>query len=256
MRPIELDAFEYAVPVFYCDVRLREVMMIAHGENVPLNFDVDLRQLAEMTEWWSGRELMELMLDSPLNEQAILTNDNLLAQVKLKGSNIVPELRAKRMRELLMFTADHCTSQTIREDIKWRFGPDFIVSKDKVPTIQPTEIHVSQKFVINQPGVVVAGGEATNFTVNQSLSGATDLDLNKLATELAVLVASLRDNPNDGETREPAIRAVAAAHREAEKGNGAGVLENLSKAGEWVLNVATKIGVPVAAEAIKRSLGL
>jgi len=53
-----------------------------------------------------------------------------------------------------------------------------------------------------------------------------------------------------------AIGAVASAEIEAKQNNGPQVLECLSKAGRWTLDSATKIGVVVAASAIKTALGM
>ena len=50
--------------------------------------------------------------------------------------------------------------------------------------------------------------------------------------------------------------AIAAAEIEARKGNGERVLEALSRAGKWSLDVAGKIGVGVATAALKSALGL
>ena len=53
-----------------------------------------------------------------------------------------------------------------------------------------------------------------------------------------------------------AIGAVAAAEIEAKQNNGPQALEYLSKAGKWTPDTATKIGVVVAASAIKTALGM
>jgi hypothetical protein len=49
---------------------------------------------------------------------------------------------------------------------------------------------------------------------------------------------------------------VAAAEKEAKAGNEEKAIDHLKKAGKWALDMATKIGVTVATEAIKGSLGL
>jgi hypothetical protein len=45
---------------------------------------------------------------------------------------------------------------------------------------------------------------------------------------------------------------VGAAEKAASQGDGPTVLQHLKTAGKWTLGVAEKIGVAVAAEAIKR----
>jgi hypothetical protein len=60
-------------------------------------------------------------------------------------------------------------------------------------------------------------------------------------------------SPGKGEQDE-AIGAVAAAVKTASKGDGPTTLQHLKAAGQWALGIAEKIGVAVAAEAIKRAL--
>jgi len=51
------------------------------------------------------------------------------------------------------------------------------------------------------------------------------------------------------------LGALAAAEKNAEAGDAEGVNEALKKAGTWSLGLATKAGVPLAVEAIKKALG-
>lgn len=50
--------------------------------------------------------------------------------------------------------------------------------------------------------------------------------------------------------------ALAEAEKAAAAGDGRATEKALKKAGTWALNQATVIGVPVAVEVLKRSLGL
>jgi hypothetical protein len=54
--------------------------------------------------------------------------------------------------------------------------------------------------------------------------------------------------------QDEAIGAVAAAEKAASEGDSAGVLQHLKTAGKWSLEIAQKIAVPVAVEAIKNAL--
>jgi hypothetical protein len=253
--PIELDTFTYVLPVFYGDQGLREIMMVSHAEQVPLDVDVDLLDISARTEWWSAHELKELMTETRLDERGILTVENLIHRIALMGSNIVPSQRRKRTQELFRFTADHCTSNYIREDISFRYGPDFTVSETvpELPRIVIEELHME----IKQAGVVIGpGGKAKNIKFKQVLNEASPLeDLPKLAEGLATLRAAIEREPEVPE-KHVALEAVKSAEEEAKKGNGQKVLGFLAKAGEWTLKVATKIGVGVAEAAIKQSLGL
>jgi hypothetical protein len=51
-----------------------------------------------------------------------------------------------------------------------------------------------------------------------------------------------------------AIGAIAAAEAEAKNGDESKTLDYLAKGGQWALDMAIKLGVPVAVEAIKKSI--
>jgi hypothetical protein len=97
-------------------------------------------------------------------------------------------------------------------------------------------------------------GTITNYgQVWQQMKSTVDLD--KLAAELVELRAALRQKAQTVE-EDKAVAVVAEAESEARKGNGPGALEKLARAGSWVLGVAKDIGVSLAAEALKKSLGM
>jgi hypothetical protein len=82
-----------------------------------------------------------------------------------------------------------------------------------------------------------------------------DLNLPRLAQELAQLRAGMKREAQGTAEQDEAIGAVAAAEKAADQGNGSAVLQNLrAAAGEWSLGIAEKIGATGAAEAIKRML--
>lgn len=93
-----------------------------------------------------------------------------------------------------------------------------------------------------------------NVSINQQ---GAQLDLATLAQQLERLRASMKaeadpDNPD----HDTEIGAIAAAQSAAKKGDESKVLSYLSQAGQWALDVAAKIGVTVATEAIKKSAGI
>ena len=75
------------------------------------------------------------------------------------------------------------------------------------------------------------------------------VDLASLAAQLAILRAELEKLASDDE-HDIAIGAVMAAEAEAKEGHGPEALSALAKAGDRVLEVGTKIGVPIAVVAI------
>ncbi len=80
-------------------------------------------------------------------------------------------------------------------------------------------------------------------------------DLVKLAGELEKLRTEMRGRAQDAE-HDVATGQIAEAEQCAKEGNQKGVVSHLKKAGAWALDIATKVGVDVAAAAIKASLGL
>jgi hypothetical protein len=82
-----------------------------------------------------------------------------------------------------------------------------------------------------------------------------EVNLSDLAAELSRLRDELAAGPSS-QDHERAVAEVEAAVEAARSGNGPRVLALLSRAGKWVLNVATQIGVPVATAALKQALGV
>jgi hypothetical protein len=113
-----------------------------------------------------------------------------------------------------------------------------------------------QYNVYGQSGAVGANAHAHDITFNQVWNQLESrVDLGKLAEEHARLrVAMDRDAAAPGE--KLAVGAVAAAEECARRKDGPKVVEYLKTAGRWALGVAEKIGVSVASEAIKGSLGM
>lgn len=93
-----------------------------------------------------------------------------------------------------------------------------------------------------------------NTTVNQA-QGQEKLDLPTLADQLAKLRGEMKKEATTPE-HDVSVGAIAAAESAAKKGDEKSTLEHLQDAGKWALELGIKIGVPVAIEAIKRSVGL
>ncbi len=53
-----------------------------------------------------------------------------------------------------------------------------------------------------------------------------------------------------------ALAAVSEAEEAAEKGDGPTALKRLKAAGQWTLDVASRVGIPVAQKAIQSAIGL
>ena len=104
-----------------------------------------------------------------------------------------------------------------------------------------------------QTGAVGPNAHAHDMTFQQVWS-QSGLDLPRLAQELARLRAAMKQETEGTAEQDEAIGAVAAAEKAAARGDGPTVLRHLKAAGKWTLGIAEKIGVAVAAEAIKRAM--
>jgi hypothetical protein len=121
---------------------------------------------------------------------------------------------------------------------------------------QEVMIIMGDQYNVQQAGAVGPNAQAQNMSFNQIwINSAQNIDLDILAAELASLGARLKEEAKEPE-QYTAIGNVMSAEKEARQGNGAKMLEYLSKTGQWVLEMAKSIGVPVAIEALKRAMGL
>jgi hypothetical protein len=107
-----------------------------------------------------------------------------------------------------------------------------------------------------QTAAVGRGAHAHDITFNQVWQDiARDVDLSILSEELSVLrEAVAREAKSSDQYR--ALAEVSDAETAAKAGKGSMVLEHLKKAGKWTFDVARDIGTDVAAEVIKKSIGL
>lgn len=114
--------------------------------------------------------------------------------------------------------------------------------------------------VINQHFYGNVGNVATgshNFDQNATMQKGWDqgLDLPRLVQELTQLRSAMLAEATEPE-QFAQVGEVAKAEIEAKKDDGLKALEHLKNAGNWALDVATKIGTTLAAKAIERSIGL
>lgn len=112
---------------------------------------------------------------------------------------------------------------------------------------------------INEKGQVgIMGHHASvqEMNFNQRWNEVEDsIDVTTLAKELPLLLEELKKQATEG-THYKAIGEVADAQKAAEQKDGSKTLEYLAKAGQWVLDIAKNIGVPVATKALAIALGL
>jgi hypothetical protein len=120
------------------------------------------------------------------------------------------------------------------------------------------EVIVGDKYSISGPTGMIVGrnSHVHDITFAQTWSQVENkLDLDRLAIDLQQLHKIL-----EREGSEPAQKlaagAVAAAEQSARQKDGPKTLEYLKTAGTWALSIADKIGVEVAAQALKAALGI
>lgn len=127
-------------------------------------------------------------------------------------------------------------------------------------TSNAMEVHMGDKITIGNAQVVMGSGSTAR---DISLTGAvvqgsiTPDALPQLAAELAELRKALRKerDPEDSQ-HDIELGAVAQAEQAASRGDQQGALSHLKAVGKWCLDVATKIGVSLATDAIKQATGL
>ena len=106
-------------------------------------------------------------------------------------------------------------------------------------------------------GVITAGRSATAYGIvfNQWQRAAPEMNLESLTKELETLRSQLKAEAKDAE-HDAAVGAVAQAETAAKAGDGPQAFQYLAKAGKWALDVATKIGTPLAIAALQKALGM
>jgi hypothetical protein len=107
-----------------------------------------------------------------------------------------------------------------------------------------------------QAGAIGPGAHAHDFKFNQVWNQLSqDIDLSKLSDQLSELHLALKGKAKTLE-QDAAAGEIANAEAAAKIGDGPKVLKHLKNAGKWTFDVARDIGVNVAAEVIKKTLGL
>jgi hypothetical protein len=178
---------------------------------------------------------------------------------------VVDEGGGRNPEELAALKADIETFQIalreergIRQELQLEL--DIVYSKILPRITGQTNIYgdltMGDKYIAGQVGAQGPHAHAHDISFHQlwNQSGQS-LDLQALATQLATLRQHLRQEAVEPE-HDAAIGVIANAEMAAKEGNGPKTFEFLSKAGQWTLDNAAKIGVGVATAALKTALGL
>lgn len=164
------------------------------------------------------------------------------------------EEKAQRLRQAL--ESESRTVLSLRGEVNaLERMVDRLVSK---PTyyLKGGDVKMGDEYNIGQAGAAGPNAHAHDMTFNQ-IGGNIEksMSLAQLADELAKLRQAMSQeaqNPSHFIT----LGKVAEAEVAAKEQNSSKVAESLKAAGKWALDVSTKIGVSVATEAIKQSMGM
>lgn len=108
--------------------------------------------------------------------------------------------------------------------------------------------------VSGQAGAVGSNAHAHDMTFNQLGSQIEkSVDLMQLANELSKLRQAMMKESTEVE-HSIAVGEIAKAEQAAQSKDSSKIAEHLKSAGKWALDIASKIGVPIAVEALKRSM--
>jgi hypothetical protein len=132
---------------------------------------------------------------------------------------------------------------------------EFKITLAKQTLVQGDQV-MGDKYIAGQVGAQGPGAYAHDMTFNQLWSElGSKINIKQLASELTQLRSALTK-----EASEPdhfvALGEVAAAEKAATADDGPTALQHLKKAGAWVWDVGTKVGIGVATAAAKTALGI
>jgi hypothetical protein len=105
-------------------------------------------------------------------------------------------------------------------------------------------------FYGGQTGAFGHGARADHNAFAQFVNATDQIEFDELARELKKLREVLARQADSAE-KHAAVGAVAGAELAAQEGDREGVWQQLAQVGKWVLDTATRIGVPVAVAAIE-----
>lgn len=134
-----------------------------------------------------------------------------------------------------------------QDEILWQQNKRVLIIQEK------KEVYMGNKYNITggNQGAVGDNAQASGFI--QVSEPQTLVDLGKLAAELETLRQAAKQEASEAD-HDIAVGEIASAEEAAKKGDMNSVKHHLAKAGSWAFDVATKIGVALAVEAIKQSM--
>ncbi len=117
------------------------------------------------------------------------------------------------------------------------------------------ELKMGDNYAAGQVGAMGPQAHAHDISFHQVSARLAQIDMRTLAGELGTLRRKMRQKA-DAPEQDVAIGQIAAAEIAAQKGDASGVVHQLKNVGKWVGDFATEVGANIAAEVIKKSVGL
>jgi uncharacterized protein YjbI with pentapeptide repeats len=118
------------------------------------------------------------------------------------------------------------------------------------------EVVMGDKYKVEQAGAVGPHAHAHDMTFTQIVNQLEkSVDLSQLAEELSKVRQAMKAEAQEAE-HDMAVSDVAKAEQAAKAKDASKVVEYLQSAGKWALEIASKIGVPLAIEALKQATRL
>lgn len=115
---------------------------------------------------------------------------------------------------------------------------------------------MGDQYNIEQAGAVGPNAYAHDMVFNQVMEQISEsTDPIQLATELDTLRQAMLKEATEAE-HSIAVGNIAKAEQAVKSNNLKEAIRYLKAAGKWALDIASKIGVPVAIEVLKRALGI
>lgn len=179
-----------------------------------------------------------------------------------------PEETRAILNQLLLDERVRCAARKVPFDILTVSAPyaRLDLRTGAVEGFQQLNIHANEvtmgdksgdQYITEKAGVVGKYAKVEHFTqIWNEFASKEQVDLPTLAQELGRLRVALKQETNTSAEQDVAAGAVAQAEVAAHDGNGPKALKALASAGRWALEIAEKIGVAVAAAAIKSTLGM
>jgi hypothetical protein len=140
--------------------------------------------------------------------------------------------------------------------LKWTFG-QLVLERSTNIFLNGASLAMGDSYNINgQAGAVGRHAISRNVTLNQFVNRVEDsVDFERLNTELGELRDAMTLQASEA-WHHAAIAKVTEAQEAAKNKDASKVVASLRAAGNWTLDVATKIGVSIATEIIRQSVGL